>query len=131
VREQDAVLQNAVTGIIFVKDRRIVRCNRRFEEIFGYAQGELLRQVDALHVRSQEDYEAGGETLYEPLWRGETVYAERRHVREGRQRHLVLAFRPRGATGRSGARLGLAVRRHHAGARVRRSACSARSPSRS
>jgi PAS domain S-box-containing protein len=44
VREQDAVLQNAVTGIIFVKDRRIVRCNRRFEEIFGYGAGELLNQ---------------------------------------------------------------------------------------
>src|SRR6185436_15484600 len=31
---------------------------------------------------TQEDYEAGGEALYEPLWRGETVYVERRHVRK-------------------------------------------------
>src|SRR6185503_12874932 len=29
-----------------------------------------------------EEYEAGGETLYEPVWRGETVYVERRHVRK-------------------------------------------------
>ena len=82
VREQDAVLQNAVTGIIFVKDRRIVRSNRRFEEIFGYAQGELIGRSTRFMFATQEDYEAGGEALYEPLWRGETVYAERRHVRK-------------------------------------------------
>jgi diguanylate cyclase (GGDEF)-like protein/PAS domain S-box-containing protein len=82
VREQDAVLQNALTGIIFVKDRRIVRCNRRFEEIFGYGAGELLNQQTRFMFASAEEYEAGGEALYEPVWRGETVYVERRHVRK-------------------------------------------------
>jgi diguanylate cyclase (GGDEF)-like protein/PAS domain S-box-containing protein len=82
VREQDAVLQNAVTGIIFVKDRRIVRCNRRFEELFGYGAGELLNQSTRFMFASDREYEAGGEGLYEPVWRGETVYVERRHVRK-------------------------------------------------
>lgn len=82
VREQDAVLQNAVTGIIFVKDRRIVRCNRRFEELFGYGQGELLNRSTRFMFATDADYEAGGEALYEPVWSGETVYAERRHVRK-------------------------------------------------
>ncbi|MCD6042997.1 MAG: diguanylate cyclase/phosphodiesterase with sensor(s), partial [Burkholderiales bacterium] len=82
VREQDAVLQNAVTGIIFVKDRRIVRCNRRFEEIFGYGAGELLNRSTRFMFASDAEYEDGGDAVYEPLWRGETVYAERRHVRK-------------------------------------------------
>src|SRR5262245_33992065 len=82
VREQDAVLQNAVTGIIFVKDRRIMRCNRRFEEIFGYGAGELLNQPTRFMFATPEEYEAGGESLYDPVWRGETVYIERRHVRK-------------------------------------------------
>jgi diguanylate cyclase (GGDEF)-like protein/PAS domain S-box-containing protein len=82
VREQDAVLQNAVTGIIFVKDRRIMRCNRRFEEIFGYGAGELLNQSTRFMFATAEEYEAGGESLYDPVWRGETVYVERRHVRK-------------------------------------------------
>jgi diguanylate cyclase (GGDEF)-like protein/PAS domain S-box-containing protein len=82
VREQDAVLQNAVTGIIFVKDRKIVRCNRRFEEIFGYAPGELLNLSTRFMFPSDHEYKAGGEVLYEPVWRGETVYVERRHVRK-------------------------------------------------
>jgi len=82
VREQDAVLQNAVTGIIFVKDRRIVRSNRRFEEIFGYGAGELIQRSTRFMFATREEYEAGGETLYEPVWRGETVFIERRHVRK-------------------------------------------------
>jgi diguanylate cyclase (GGDEF)-like protein/PAS domain S-box-containing protein len=82
VREQDAVLQNAVTGIIFVKDRKIVRCNRRFEELFGYGAGELLNQSTRFMFATVDEYEAGGETLYEPVWRGETVHVERRHVRK-------------------------------------------------
>ena len=82
VREQDAVLQNAVTGIIFVRDRRIVRCNRRFEEIFGYGGGELLNQPTRFMFATAQEYEDGGEALYEPVWRGETVYVERRHVRK-------------------------------------------------
>jgi diguanylate cyclase (GGDEF)-like protein/PAS domain S-box-containing protein len=82
VREQDAVLQNAVTGIIFVRDRRIVRCNRRFEEIFGYGAGELLNQSTRFMFATDAEYEAGGESLYEPVWRGETMHVERRHVRK-------------------------------------------------
>ncbi|MGH8723392.1 MAG: PAS domain S-box protein, partial [Burkholderiales bacterium] len=54
VREQDAVLQNAVTGIIFVKDRRIVRCNRRFEELFGYGAGELVNHSTRFMFASDE-----------------------------------------------------------------------------
>ncbi|HEX5767359.1 MAG TPA: EAL domain-containing protein, partial [Burkholderiales bacterium] len=82
VREQDAVLQNAVTGIIFVKDRRIVRCNRRFEEIFGCGAGELINSSTRFMFATDREYELAGESLYEPVWRGETVYVERRHVRK-------------------------------------------------
>jgi diguanylate cyclase (GGDEF)-like protein/PAS domain S-box-containing protein len=82
LREQDAVLQNAVTGIIFVKDRRIARCNRRFEEIFGYGAGELINQSTRFMFATDQEYESGGQSLYDPVWRGETVYVERRHVRK-------------------------------------------------
>jgi diguanylate cyclase (GGDEF)-like protein/PAS domain S-box-containing protein len=81
VREQDAVLQNAVTGIIFVRDRRIVRANRRFEELFGYGAGELIDRPTRFMFATDEEYDAGGE-LYQAVWRGETVYVERRHVRK-------------------------------------------------
>src|SRR6185295_43720 len=59
VREQDAVLQNALIGIIFVKDRKILRCNRRFEEIFGYGHDELVGRSTRLLFESDEAFEAG------------------------------------------------------------------------
>ena len=82
VREQDAVLQNALAGIIFVKERRIVRCNRRFEEIFGYAEGEVLNRTTRFMFASDEDFTAGGDRVYETVWAGETQYLERTHVRK-------------------------------------------------
>jgi diguanylate cyclase (GGDEF)-like protein/PAS domain S-box-containing protein len=81
LREQDAVLENALAGIIFVRDRRIVRCNRRFEELFGYAPGELIGQSTRFMFRSDEEYEAGGAPVYDVVWRGETQQLRRQHVK--------------------------------------------------
>ena len=40
--EQQAIFDAATAGIVFVRDRRILRCNRTMEQIFGYGPGELL-----------------------------------------------------------------------------------------
>jgi diguanylate cyclase (GGDEF)-like protein/PAS domain S-box-containing protein len=82
LREQDAVLENALAGIIFVKDRRILRCNRRFEEIFGYEPGELVNRSTRFMFRSDAEFVAGGEGVYEAVWRGETQQLRREHVRK-------------------------------------------------
>src|SRR6185369_7433998 len=55
LREQDALLENALAGIIFVRDRRIVRCNRRFEELFGYLPGELIGQSTRFMFRNEAE----------------------------------------------------------------------------
>ncbi|MBV8032702.1 MAG: PAS domain S-box protein [Betaproteobacteria bacterium] len=81
VREQDAVMQNALIGIIFVKDRIVTRCNRRFEDIFGYEPGELLNQPTRFMYPTEEDYDRRAAQIYEELWRGETPNVERRYVR--------------------------------------------------
>ncbi|HXU43110.1 MAG TPA: PAS domain S-box protein [Burkholderiales bacterium] len=83
VREQDAVLQNTLAGIAFIKDRIIVRCNRRFEEMFGYGPGELLDQTTRFMFRNDAEFAAaGGEAVYETVWAGGTQYLEREHVRK-------------------------------------------------
>jgi len=82
VREQDAVLQNALIGIIFVRERTVVRCNRRFEEIFGYGSGELIGRSTRFMFASDEAYADGGDSAYEPVWRGDTQYMVRQHVRK-------------------------------------------------
>ena len=82
LREQDAVLDNALAGIIFVRERRIVRCNRRFEEIFGYGPGELIDRSTRFMFASDEEFDAGGDAVYETVWRGETQQLRRQHVRK-------------------------------------------------
>jgi len=73
--EQQALTDNVVVGIAFVRDRRIVRCNRRFEEMFGRAPGE----ADGMSVRelyfADEQYEKGAEN-YAVLDAGRPVSAE-------------------------------------------------------
>jgi diguanylate cyclase (GGDEF)-like protein/PAS domain S-box-containing protein len=82
LREQDAILQNALIGIIFSKDRKILRCNRRFEEIFGYGEDELVGRSTRFMFESDEAFEAGGDPVYEAIWRGETQHLVRQHVRK-------------------------------------------------
>ena len=81
VREQNAVLENAMIGIVFLKDGRVVRCNRRFEELFGYEQGELLDETTRALYARDKDFERI-EKKYGRIWRGETYLDERRMVRK-------------------------------------------------
>ena len=71
LREQEAILGTASVGFVFVKDRRIVRCNRRYEEMYGYGPGELDGQMTALLYPSAQAH-AGASGVYDVLLRGET-----------------------------------------------------------
>jgi PAS domain S-box-containing protein len=42
--EKEALLDNALVGIIMVRQRQIVSCNRRFGAIFGYPSATLVGQ---------------------------------------------------------------------------------------
>ncbi|WP_164146252.1 PAS domain-containing protein, partial [Serratia marcescens] len=39
--EQQLILDHAMVGIVFLRDRRVTRVNRAFEQLFGYDHGEL------------------------------------------------------------------------------------------
>jgi len=83
LREQDAILQNTLAGIAFIKDRIVVRCNRRFEEIFGYEPGELLDRTTRFMFKNDAEFAAsGGDAVYEAVWAGDTKYLEREQVRK-------------------------------------------------
>jgi diguanylate cyclase (GGDEF)-like protein/PAS domain S-box-containing protein len=75
LREQDAILNTAPIGICFVRDRRIVRCTRRFEQMHGYGPGELEGQSTAILYADEASYRAIGED-YERLSGGESFSAE-------------------------------------------------------
>ena len=69
LREQAAILETVSAGLLFVKDRRIMRCTRRFEETFGYDPGELNGQPTVMLYASEEDFQAIGQA-YERLAQG-------------------------------------------------------------
>ncbi len=81
LREQNAILENALIGIAFLKDRVILRCNQRFEEILGYGRGELLNRSTRVMFESDADFERSAAD-YQRIRSGKVWQGERRHVRK-------------------------------------------------
>ncbi|MDA8521232.1 sensor domain-containing protein [Acidovorax sp. NCPPB 4044] len=55
LREQQTLLDSAGVGIVFIRQRQVVRCNPRYAEIFGYASTS-----DAIGQSSQSLYPSPG-----------------------------------------------------------------------
>jgi diguanylate cyclase (GGDEF)-like protein/PAS domain S-box-containing protein len=65
--EHEAMLSNAVVGITYLRQRHIVSCNRRFEEIFQYGPGELIGESSERLYDSRETFEHIGVVAYEAV----------------------------------------------------------------
>jgi diguanylate cyclase (GGDEF)-like protein/PAS domain S-box-containing protein len=72
LREQEAILGGASVGIVFIKERRIVRCNRRYEEMYGYGAGELDGKPTAV-LYTDISLHSKAVAHYDTLARGETA----------------------------------------------------------
>jgi diguanylate cyclase (GGDEF)-like protein/PAS domain S-box-containing protein len=81
VREQVAIFETASIGMVFIREGKVVRCNSRFEQMYGYAAGELNgRAVLELYATPEERREA--EDLYVQLRGGTAAEA----VLDGRRK---------------------------------------------
>ena len=76
--EQELIFNNAAVGMMFVRNRIVSRCNRKFEDIFGYAEGELVGNSTLVLYPTLRDYDEDGVEVYETLRRGDTAVGERR-----------------------------------------------------
>ncbi|MGE4559029.1 MAG: PAS domain S-box protein, partial [Desulfobulbus sp.] len=65
--EQQAIFDAAITGIVFIQDRTILRCNQRMEELFGYLPGELLGQTTRLWYPSDAMFQEIGREVHAQL----------------------------------------------------------------
>lgn len=54
--EYQAILENASIGILFTRERRVLHCNPKFSEIYGWPHGELVGQPGSVFYLSDEDY---------------------------------------------------------------------------
>lgn len=84
LREQQLIFERAHTGIVFLRDRIIVRCNPRFEELLGYGPGELIGKSNRIYYPSDEAWIETGRRAYAAIaetgsYSGEALY----HRRDG------------------------------------------------
>ena len=75
--EHQLIFDNAFVGICYTRDRVVQRCNRRFEEMFGYGPGELNGHCVRKLYPSEQDYELQGHKGYDYFESHETYSNER------------------------------------------------------
>ena len=80
--EQRTIFESASTGIVFLRDRTIIRCNRKLEEISGYAPGELIGKSTRVWYPDEEAYATVGATIYSELANGQTYRHEQKMTRK-------------------------------------------------
>ena len=73
--ENQTILSNALVGIVYLKQRRIVSCNRRFEELFHYGSGELIGESTERLYDTSESFLALGQA-YSVLGEGKSYTEE-------------------------------------------------------
>lgn len=78
--EQRTIFESAGTGIVLLRDRVIMRCNRKMEEISGYSANELVGQSTRIWYPDEESYITGGKTGLSQLAKGETFRQEQQMV---------------------------------------------------
>ncbi|MCH7343178.1 diguanylate cyclase [Pelomonas sp. CA6] len=69
-RQQEAMLDNDLIGILKLRERRIVWSNRASERMFACGPGELLGLESRALYRTQEEYEEFGRVAYPVLQAG-------------------------------------------------------------
>ncbi|PQA79187.1 PAS domain S-box protein [Rhodoferax sp. TS-BS-61-7] len=79
--EQSAMFEATTLGIAFIKDRTIVRSNRKLDLLFGTPDGTQIGQTTRAWYATDEDFVQGGDAVYAQLARGEMHQREQELVR--------------------------------------------------
>ena len=87
--EQRAIFDAVSVGIVLVRDRIVVRCNRKLEQMLGYGPGELHGKPTRIWYGDDDTHEWVGRTVVEPALRGENNQREHELVRKDGSRFWV------------------------------------------
>jgi PAS domain S-box-containing protein len=74
--EQQLIFDTAAVGIAFVSQGAVVKCNRRFAEILGYALDDIAGQPTSVWLQSDEDFMRPGSSAYARFALGESFSSE-------------------------------------------------------
>lgn len=70
LNEKEALIDNALVGLAWIKNRVILSCNRKLEEMLGYAHGEADGLPTHAFYESLHTYQAFGDEAYKELGYG-------------------------------------------------------------
>jgi diguanylate cyclase (GGDEF)-like protein/PAS domain S-box-containing protein len=76
LNEQNLILDNAMVGIVFLRDRIVTRCNAAFEGILGYAPGELHGASSRQWYLTEQEWVAAARDCYAPFATGAAFQGE-------------------------------------------------------
>ncbi|MBI1905434.1 MAG: EAL domain-containing protein [Rhodocyclales bacterium] len=76
VRELEAIMQNASVGILITRDRHLLRYNKSFAAMFGFAGDAGVGQLGRVLYRSDEEYEGLGQMAFPLLSHGTPLQTE-------------------------------------------------------
>jgi PAS domain S-box-containing protein len=62
--EYETIFNNALVGIVYLKQRHVISCNRRLEELFGYAPGELIGKSSEVFYDTRQTFDTIGVEAY-------------------------------------------------------------------
>ncbi|MGE5641140.1 MAG: diguanylate cyclase domain-containing protein [Clostridia bacterium] len=79
--EEDLVLDTLPVGVAFIEKQKIVRCNRRLEELLGYGPGELNGQSTRIWFSSEERWSEARRESYQRMRGGGIMEGDARLVR--------------------------------------------------
>ena len=74
--EQSLLLDNAMVGIVFLRYRKVTRCNQSFERILGYGAHELQDKSSRQWYLSDQDWNDAGRQCYAPFSAGKAFEGE-------------------------------------------------------
>ena len=84
--EEQRIMDTATVGIVFLQDRKVVKCNRQFAAMFAYGPDELIGHSSAIWFPSVENWQQVGNEAYAVVERGEPYEFEQEFVRKNGER---------------------------------------------
>ena len=78
LKENETILNNALVGIVHFKQRRVVSCSRRMEEMFQYEPGELIGESSERFYDSRETFDQVGKVAYQAMAEGKSYTSDLR-----------------------------------------------------
>lgn len=81
-RQQQLILDHAMVGIVFLHNRHVASCNRRFAELLGYETDELIGVSSQLWYADKSIWQAAGERYNAVLSSGRAFEAEMELIRK-------------------------------------------------